>query len=119
MPGGREYLARVPGVSTSPLGNTELAELMNWMFWRFDREHLPPDFVPFTAEELGRFRSRPVAARGRADANPALGEGGRVRVALMPAAVEILLTTCPRDCYDSCGIAVVRRGGEIHGGARQ
>ena len=60
VPGGREYLARVPGVSTSPLGNTELAELMNWMFWRFDREHLPPDFVPFTAEELGRFRSRPL-----------------------------------------------------------
>jgi anaerobic selenocysteine-containing dehydrogenase len=26
---------------------------------------------------------------------------------------EIVRTTCPRDCYDSCGIAVIRRGGEI------
>jgi len=26
---------------------------------------------------------------------------------------EILRTTCPRDCYDSCGIAVVKRNGAI------
>lgn len=31
----------------------------------------------------------------------------------MPGEKEIVLTTCPRDCYDSCGIAVVKRGGEI------
>ena len=24
---------------------------------------------------------------------------------------EIIRTTCPRDCYDSCGVIVVRRGG--------
>ena len=28
-------------------------------------------------------------------------------------APEIVLTTCPRDCYDACGIAVVKRGGAI------
>jgi hypothetical protein len=60
VPGGREYLGRVPGVATSPLGNAELAELMNWMFWRFDREHLPADFSPFTSEEVGRLRTRPL-----------------------------------------------------------
>ena len=27
---------------------------------------------------------------------------------------EIVLTTCPRDCYDGCGIAVVKRDGRIH-----
>jgi len=27
---------------------------------------------------------------------------------------EIVRTTCPRDCYDGCGIAVVKRGGRIH-----
>jgi len=27
---------------------------------------------------------------------------------------EIVLTTCPRDCYDSCGIAVIRRAGRVH-----
>jgi anaerobic selenocysteine-containing dehydrogenase len=26
---------------------------------------------------------------------------------------EVVLTTCPRDCYDACGIAVVKRGGAI------
>jgi anaerobic selenocysteine-containing dehydrogenase len=26
---------------------------------------------------------------------------------------DIVRTTCPRDCYDSCGIAVVRRDGQV------
>ena len=60
VPGGREYLGRVPGVATSPLANADLAELMNWIFWRFDSVHLPADFVPFTAEEIGRLRTRPL-----------------------------------------------------------
>jgi hypothetical protein len=60
VPGGRDYLGRVPGVATSPLGNVDLAELMNWMFWRFDKEHMPVDYVPFTAEEVGRLRTSPL-----------------------------------------------------------
>jgi hypothetical protein len=70
VPGGREYLGRVPGVATSPLSNADLSELMNWMLWRFDKEHLPANFQPFTAEELGRLRSTPLrleASRMRAD----------------------------------------------------
>src|SRR5687768_10000233 len=31
----------------------------------------------------------------------------------MAAATEVVLTTCPRDCYDSCGVAVVKRDGAI------
>ncbi len=30
------------------------------------------------------------------------------------AADDVILTTCPRDCYDSCGIAVIRRAGAVH-----
>lgn len=26
---------------------------------------------------------------------------------------EVILTTCPRDCYDACGVAVVKRDGHI------
>jgi Molybdopterin oxidoreductase Fe4S4 domain len=26
---------------------------------------------------------------------------------------EVVLTTCPRDCYDGCGVAVVKRDGAI------
>src|SRR5688572_6198163 len=31
----------------------------------------------------------------------------------MAATTEVILTTCPRDCYDSCGIAVIKRDGAI------
>ncbi len=31
----------------------------------------------------------------------------------MPATDEVIRTTCPRDCYDACGIAVAKRDGEI------
>jgi hypothetical protein len=70
VPGGREYLGRVPGVATSPLSSADLADLMNWMFWRFDREHMPVDFKPFTADEIARLRTSPLrleAARMRSD----------------------------------------------------
>lgn len=60
VPGGREYLGRVPGVATSALPNADLAELMNWIFWRFDKDHMPANFLPFTAEEIGRLRTQPL-----------------------------------------------------------
>jgi cytochrome c553 len=59
-PGGREYLVRVPGVATSPLSDADLAEVMNWMLWRYDKEHLSSNFRPFTAAEMGPLRSRPL-----------------------------------------------------------
>ncbi len=60
VPGGREYLIRVPGVATSPLSDTNLAEVMNWMLWRFDKEHLPASFQPYTAAEIAPLRARPL-----------------------------------------------------------
>jgi len=70
VPGGREYLSRVPGVAASALSDADLAEVMNWMLWRFDKEHLPPDFQPYTAAEIGQLRTRPLrleASQIRAD----------------------------------------------------
>lgn len=78
VPGGREYLGRVPGVATSPLGNADLAELMNWMFVRFDKEHMPTDFVAFTADEIGRLRARPLRL-----------EAAAMRTALLQKADEV------------------------------
>lgn len=69
VPGGREYLARVPGVATAPLPDAELAELLNWMLWRFDSADLGAQFRPYTAEEIGALRSHPLrteASRVRA-----------------------------------------------------
>jgi len=77
VPGGREYLGRVPGVATSPLSDADLAEVMNWMLWRFDREHIPVNFQPFTAAEVGALRQRPLrleASQLRADLLQQAGE---------------------------------------------
>jgi len=60
VPGGREYLGRVPGVATSPLSNDDLAEVLNWMLWRFDAPHIPADFTPYTAAEIGTLRTQPL-----------------------------------------------------------
>lgn len=60
VPGGREYLARVPGVSTAPLADADLAELLNWTLYRFDGEHVPADFKPYSAAEIGRLRKTPL-----------------------------------------------------------
>jgi cytochrome c553 len=69
-PGGREYLGQVPGVATSPLGDADLAEVLNWMLWRFDAAHIPATFQPYTADEVGRLRQHPLrieASRVRND----------------------------------------------------
>lgn len=34
-------------------------------------------------------------------------------MASAPAGREVIKTTCPRDCYDACGIAVIRRDGRV------
>lgn len=60
VPGGREYLGQVPGVATSPLADADLAEVMNWMLWRFDASHIPKDFKPYTAEEVHVLRQKPL-----------------------------------------------------------
>ncbi|MBS0477337.1 MAG: cytochrome C [Proteobacteria bacterium] len=60
LPGGREYLGRVPGVADAALDNKELAELLNWTLQRFDRGHLPPNFRPYDAAELAALRRAPL-----------------------------------------------------------
>jgi len=60
VPGGREYLTRVPGVATSALSNADLAQVLNWLLWRFDADDLPTNFQPFTAAEVGALRTRPL-----------------------------------------------------------
>jgi mono/diheme cytochrome c family protein len=80
VPGGREYLARVPGVATSALSSADLAEVLNWLLWRFDKDNLPADFQPFTAAEVGALRARPLrleASQMRADLLRKAEESGR------------------------------------------
>jgi cytochrome c2 len=67
VPGGRDYLARVPGVATAALSDAALADVLNWSLARFDPAHVPADFEPYTAAEIGRLRQNPL----RTEANSA------------------------------------------------
>ena len=58
--GGREFLARVPGVATVDLDDQRLAEVLNWTLYRFDAGNVPADFRPYTAAEMGRLRRAPL-----------------------------------------------------------
>jgi hypothetical protein len=60
VPGGREYLVRVPGVSQSALDDASLAAVLNWVVEEFDREHVPASFAPYTAQEVARLRTAPL-----------------------------------------------------------
>jgi hypothetical protein len=60
VPGGREYLVRVPGVSQAGLDDVALARVVNWMVDHFDREHLPTAFTPYAPDEIGRLRTSPL-----------------------------------------------------------
>lgn len=60
VPGGREFIGRVPGVATVDLPDDRLANLVNWTIFRFDPAHVPQNFRPYTAEEIGRLRQNPL-----------------------------------------------------------
>ena len=60
VPGGREYLTRVPGVTQAPLDDAALAELLSWVVRHFDAADAPDDFVTYTAEETARGRHSPL-----------------------------------------------------------
>ncbi|EJM37856.1 hypothetical protein PMI26_04823 [Pseudomonas sp. GM33] len=60
VPGGREFLVRVPGMSQSALNNAQLADLLNWLMRKdgMAGESLPADYQPYTAEEVAALRAQ-------------------------------------------------------------
>ena len=58
--GGREFLVRGPGVASAPLGDADLAALVNWMLAEFDPGHLPESFTPYQSAEVAALRIRPL-----------------------------------------------------------
>ena len=68
-PLGREYLIEVPGLSQSRLDDATAARLLNWVLRKFSAERLPPDFKPYSAAEVTRFRADKVSdPKARRDA---------------------------------------------------
>lgn len=59
VPGGRQFVARVPGVSMVDLDSVRLAQLLNWTLYRFDAGHVPAGFTPYTPEEIAALRRQP------------------------------------------------------------
>ena len=53
---GRDYLARVPGAAQTPLSDSELAEVLNWVLREFNAQSLSESFVPLTASEVAQSR---------------------------------------------------------------
>ena len=78
VPGGREYLGRVPGVAQAGLDDAALAAVVNWMLGTFDKDDRPADFVPYTADEIGRLPQKPLTdvARARRELVDAIVRGG-------------------------------------------
>lgn len=58
--GGRAYLVQVPGSRQSPLSDTAVADLLNWLLPHFDAAHMPADFQPFTGEEVSALRAHRI-----------------------------------------------------------
>lgn len=54
--GGREFLARVPGVANAPLSDTAIADVLNWMVARYAPAPRVREFRPFTSSEIGGLR---------------------------------------------------------------
>ena len=65
--GGRDYVLRVPGVSSAPLSDARLAALLDWVFVSFGNQAAPR----FTAAEVRAARRQPFvdpkAARAALD----------------------------------------------------
>ena len=60
IPGGREYLIRVPGTAQADLPDARIASLLDWILVHFDPERVPEDHEPYSAEEVARARARPL-----------------------------------------------------------
>ncbi|HEX6013347.1 MAG TPA: cytochrome c [Geminicoccaceae bacterium] len=74
LPEGRDYLMRVPGVARSALDDAKLAGVLNWMLQVYGAGQVAPGFAPFTAEEVGHARRRPLAQERDALRARLLGE---------------------------------------------
>ena len=58
VPGGREYIIRVPGVSQTAMNNDDLAAVLNWVLSEFNADTTPDNFEPYTGEEVAEARQK-------------------------------------------------------------
>ena len=56
VPGGRDYLMRVPGVASSVLDDARLAAVLNWMLATYGAGQVGASFPPYSPEEVSLAR---------------------------------------------------------------
>ena len=67
VPGGRRYLAQVPGAANAPVSDAALAGLLNYMIETYSRAEAGEAYRPYTEAEVAAVRrDRPDIARLRA-----------------------------------------------------
>ncbi len=69
VPGGREFLVRVPGSASAPMSDADLAAVLNWIVARFGPVAEAEAARPYAEDEVARLRREPlldVAATRRA-----------------------------------------------------
>jgi len=57
----RSYLLRVPGASHTPLSDSDLAAVVNWVLTEFNEATLPADFQPISTDEVTEAREEILA----------------------------------------------------------
>jgi len=66
VPGGREYLAQVPGAANAPVSDAALAALLNYMLETYSRAEAGDAYRPYTEAEVASVRrARPDIVRAR------------------------------------------------------
>ena len=63
VPGGRDYLMRVPGVARSRLDDARLAGVLNWVLATYGAGQVAPSFTPYSAAEVSRARRQVLLDR--------------------------------------------------------
>jgi mono/diheme cytochrome c family protein len=60
IPAGRAYLAEVPNVAMSALGDADLAAMLSWLLRTYSAAQLPSDFRDYTAAEVAGYRQQRI-----------------------------------------------------------
>jgi len=60
VPGGREFLAQVPGVARAPLDDTQTTQVLNWLLNEFGPVDIVRQYPPYTVDEISRLRQTPL-----------------------------------------------------------
>jgi mono/diheme cytochrome c family protein len=60
VPGGRDFVVKVPGVMNSGLDDAQIADMTNWLLATIARDSAPGNQRPYDAAEVARVRAAPL-----------------------------------------------------------